>query len=316
MASKRIVSISLGSSSRNHRVVLKIGNDEFIIERIGTDGDFNKACQLIRELDGKVDAFGMGGISMYLYGKNNHRYILRSAVPLRKAARLTPMADGSGFKSTVEHKVVRFIKEELGISIEEKTVLLVSGMERLGMAEAFSQAGCKTLYGDLLFVLGIPYAIKKLSSLHRLAAILMPVIQWMPLKVLYPSGMSQEENTPRFRKAFEKADIIAGDFMYIKKYMPLSLKGKIIVTNTVTPKDVEILRDRGAELLITSTPELEGRSYGTNVMEALVCALVNKKPEDILPHEYDQVLKQGILRHRVEYLQALRNISDNKAPGI
>lgn len=57
---KRIVSISLGSSKRDHRVSLSILGEEVIIERIGTDGDIDKAIEKIRELDGKVSAIGLG----------------------------------------------------------------------------------------------------------------------------------------------------------------------------------------------------------------------------------------------------------------
>jgi len=298
---KRIVSVSLGSSSRDHCVTIKIGDEEFTIERIGTDGDYEKAFKLIRELDGKVDAFGMGGISLYIYGKNNRRYTLHAALPILREARKTPMADGSGLKNTLERNVVRYLKEELNIPLEEKTVLVVCGMDRMAMAESFAQAGCKTLYGDLAFVLGIPVAIKSLKSLHMIASFLMPVICRLPIKMLYPSGLSQEVNTPKFNKMFEQADIIAGDFLYIKKYLPRSISGKIIVTNTVTPKDIEMLRERGAKLLVTSTPELNGRSFGTNVMEALACVLIGKKPEDITSDEYHKLLCDGIFRHRVVY---------------
>lgn len=298
---KRIVSISLGSSTRNHSAVVNIGNEDFKIERIGTDGSYEKAFNLIRELDGKVDAFGMGGISLYLYGRNNHRYTLHSALPMLKEAKKTPMADGSGLKNTLERNVVHYLKDNLNIPLEDKTVLLVCGMERLGMAESFAQMGCKTLYGDLIFVLGVPFVIKSLKSLHRLAAALMPVIKRLPLKMLYPSGQSQDVNTPKYERIFDQADIIAGDFLYIKKYLPLSIPGKIIVTNSVTPEDVEMMRQRGAKMLVTSTPELDGRSFGTNVMEALACVLIGKKPEEITPEEYQQLLSQGLFQHRVVY---------------
>lgn len=153
----------------------------------------------------------------------------------------------------------------------------------------------------MIFALGIPIVIKSLKGLHRAAAILMPLIQRLPLKMLYPSGQSQDVNTPKCNKIYEQADIIAGDFLYIKKYLPLSITGKIIVTNTVTLQDVEMLRQRGAKLLVTSTPELGGRSFGTNVMEALASVLLGKRPEEITPEEYQKLLNQGIFRHRVVY---------------
>jgi hypothetical protein len=58
--------------------------------------------------------------------------------------------------------------------------------------------------------------------------------------------------------------------------MPLSMTGKVIVTNTTTPADVEFLRERGVAYLVTTTPRLEGRSFGTNAMEAALVALSGK----------------------------------------
>ena len=64
---KHIVSVSLGSDKRDHSVETEFMGEKFLIERIGTNGDFDKAIALIREMDGKVDAFGMGGIYLYVY---------------------------------------------------------------------------------------------------------------------------------------------------------------------------------------------------------------------------------------------------------
>ncbi|MGE5653834.1 MAG: quinate 5-dehydrogenase, partial [Bacillota bacterium] len=44
---KRVVSVSLGSSKRNHAVETEILGEQFRIERIGTDGDMNKAIAMI-----------------------------------------------------------------------------------------------------------------------------------------------------------------------------------------------------------------------------------------------------------------------------
>ena len=53
---KNIVSVSLGSSKRDHSAEVKLLDEIFIIKRIGTDGDFQKAIEILTELDGKVDA--------------------------------------------------------------------------------------------------------------------------------------------------------------------------------------------------------------------------------------------------------------------
>jgi hypothetical protein len=58
--------------------------------------------------------------------------------------------------------------------------------------------------------------------------------------------------------------------------MPDRLEGKIIATNTTTPEDVEAFREAGVNYLVTSTPVLEGRSFGTNMMEAALVAVAGK----------------------------------------
>lgn len=297
---KKIVSVSLGSASRDHSVTAHIGGAEFEIQRIGTDGDVRKAVSLIQSLDGKVDVFGMGGISFYVYGRNNKRYTLKAALPIAQAAKKTPIVDGSGMKDTLERNVVAYLQETLQVPLADKKVLLVCAMDRFGMAEAFCRFGAQPIFGDLMFVLGVPIPLYKLSALHLLAGMLMPVVSRLPLKALYPTGQKQETPVLKYTRYYAQADIIAGDFLYIKKYMPEDMHGKIIVTNTVTQKDVDMLQARGAKMLLTSTPELNGRSFGTNVMEAVAVALLGKRPEAITPEDYSRILGQEGFQHRVE----------------
>jgi len=299
---KRIVSVSIGASSRNHSVTANICGQDFLIERIGTDGDLKKAVRIIEELDGKVDVFGMGGIDLYLYGRNGRRHVIRAALPLARAARKTPIVDGSGLKNTLERDVVNFLHRDCGLELTGKKVLLVSGMDRFGMAEGFTRMGCDMIFGDVMFALGLPIPIRSLKNLHRLASALIPIVCQLPFHWLYPTGHEQEKVLPRYNKYYQDADIIAGDFLYIKRHLPERLEGKVIVTNTVTPSDVHMLQQRGVKLLVTSTPEFNGRSFGTNVIEALIVSLSGKRPEDITADMYAKLIREFDITHRVEYL--------------
>ncbi|MFY9415571.1 MAG: quinate 5-dehydrogenase [bacterium] len=286
---KRVVSISLGSSQRNNRVETEILGEKFIIERIGTDGDMVKAIGLIRELDGKVDAFGMGGIDLYITA-GQRRYAFRDAKKIARAARTTPIVDGTGLKNTLERRVVSQLQETGLIAWEGKRVFLVSGADRFGMAQALVQHGAQVIFGDLMTALGLPLPLTSLSMLERVAYLLAPLLCQLPFTLLYPTGKKQGENSPRFEKFYREADVIAGDFHLIWKYMPLSLPGNIVLTNTVTAGDVEALRERGVGYLVTTTPELNGRSFGTNVMEGVLVAVIGKRPEEITPQEYEEAI--------------------------
>ncbi len=299
---KRIVSVSIGASSRDHRVVTNIHGEDFLIERIGTDGDIKKAIEIIEKLDGKVDVFGMGGIDLYLYGKNGRKYVIRAALPIARAARKTPIVDGSGLKNTLERNVIQYINTNYHLLNQEKKVLLVCGMDRFGMAETFIELGCQMIFGDVMFALGLPIPIHRLENLHRLAAVLMPIVSRLPFQLLYPTGHEQEEMISKYSRYYYMADIIAGDFIYIKRYLPERLDGKIIVTNTITMQDVQMLKERGVKILVTSTPELSGRSFGTNVMEAVMVCLSKKRPDEITSEIYKNMLKEFGITHRVEFL--------------
>ena len=285
---KHVVGISLGSDARNHSVTVNLLGTECKVERIATNGDLNAMISYIKENDGKVDAFGLGGMDLYLYAVDK-RYIIRDAQKVVNAAKKTPIVDGSGLKNTLERRVIKYIAEETNILNGNPKVLLMSAMDRIGMAQAFEEAECKMIYGDFPFALKIPIPMYSLKTVAFAARMLVPIIRLLPFKMIYPTGKSQEINKPRFVKFYEKADIIAGDFHFIRKNMPEELPGKTIITNTVTMSDLDFLRERKVKTLITTTPELDGRSFGTNVIEALMVCLAGGEGE-LSCDEYSRML--------------------------
>lgn len=272
---KRAVSISLGSSTRDKAVEIKLLGEMVRIERIGTDGDEAKARQMYRELDGKVDAFGVGGIDLGVHTPWKF-YPLHGALKLVQDVKQTPYVDGGGLKETLEARVMQWVEQKIGDEIQPKTAFLVAGITRYGMTESFIEAGYQCVFGDLMFGLDIPIAIHSMSSLKMVARLLMPVVGRMPLSMLYPTGEKQEKVTPKYEKYYQGNTVTGGDFLYVKQHMPEDMRGKIIVTNTTTPADVEFLKKRGIKYLITTTLSFEGRSFGTNMMEAALIAAAGK----------------------------------------
>jgi len=287
---KRIVSVSLGSSKRDHSFETEFAGERFLIERIGTDGDWDKAIRLIKDLDGRVDAFGMGGIDLYVYiaGK---RYVIKDAKKLL-VARKTPMVDGSGLKNTLERKCVLDIQHSGILDLRGKKVLMVSAADRFGMAEVLEEAGADLTLGDLIYTLGIPIPLKSLKALKVIGRMFAPVVVNLPFDMLYPTGKDQEVIIPKHSQYYYQADVIAGDFNYIKRYLPEKLNGQIIITNTTTRDDMRLLKRCGISKVITTTPNMGGRSFGTNVIEALIVSLIGKPVEEITPQEYYHMLQQ------------------------
>jgi hypothetical protein len=274
---KRAVSISIGSSRRDKTVQIDLLGKTVQIERRGTDGDMKKAAALFKELDGQVDAFGVGGTDLgVLVDQRWHRlYSIESMV---RDVKKTPIVDGNGLKNTLEIEAADCLGTAFNATMRHlgKRALLVSSTDRWGLAQGFVDAGYECLFGDMMFSLGLPVPIDNQQDIKRLAAVLMPIAGRIPFKWVYPIGKEQEKRTPKWGKYFEWATVIAGDCHYITRYMPDHLDGKVIVTNTTTPDDVALFRTAGVKLLVTTTPVLDGRSFGTNMMEAAILAAAGR----------------------------------------
>lgn len=298
---KRVVSVSLGSSKRNHRWETELLGQRVVVERIGTDGDMRRAIQLIRELDGKVDALGLGGIDLYIRA-GDRRWAFRDAVRMASAARRTPVVDGGGLKDTLERWVVDYLIREAGWQFAGRRTLMVLAVDRFGMAEALVEAGADVIFGDLIFGLGVPIPLRSLKSLQILARLLAPIITQLPFQLFYPTGKKQEVIVPRHGRFYRWAELIVGDFHAIRRHMPDDLGGKVVITNTVTASDVEELKRRGVEVLCTTTPDLGGRSFGTNVLEAALVAVSGRRPEELTHEDYLRLIREANLRPRIEVL--------------
>lgn len=295
--------MSIGSSKRDHSVEINLAGERFKIGRIGTDGSLERAAAIFAEYDGKVAAFGMGGIDMYLKAAGK-RYYFREAKKLKKAAGSTPVLDGSGLKGAVEAGVIRYLRDECGLEFQGKKVLVTSAVDRWGLAEALQDEGCQMVFGDLIYVLGLPFPIRRWSSLVLLVKTLAPFAAQMPFSWLYPTGGEQEReprSEPLAERLYQWADIIAGDWQYVKKFMPRDMRGKWVITNTTTAKDVELCASRGVKLLITTTPRFEGRTFGANVIEAAFVAYAGASGE-LTEEEYLELLEISGFKPDVRWL--------------
>jgi hypothetical protein len=271
---KRAVSISLGSSARDKRVVVSLGDEQITVERIGTDGDVQKAQRLFAELDGKVDALGVGGVDLYLR-LHGREYPLRAALKLVKGVHRTPVVDGRGLKHTLERRVFELASGEMGGIPHFRCGFVPVAVDRPGMAEAATDVADRVIFGDLMFALDIPIPLWGLKQYRRVARVLLPFVSYFSMSMLF-YGSGGYEPQPKYERYWDQADLIAGDFLFMRKYMPSDLTGKTIVTNTTTPENVELLRERGVRVMITTTPRYEGRSFGTNATEAMLIAYAGR----------------------------------------
>ena len=296
---KRAVSVSLGSSTRDKKVTINLNGQPITLERTGTDGDVDASRRMFAALDGKVDALSVGGVDLYLH-LDGRKYPLHAALKLVQDVRRTPVVDGSGLKHTLERRVFELAAPQLGGIPHFRKAFVPMGIDRLGLAQAVVDVADEVIFGDFMFGLGLPIAIRGIRAYHRVLRVMLPLVSHFPMSMLF-YGSSGTEYEPKYTRYWQAADLIAGDFLFMKKYMPEDLSGKTVVTNTTTAENVELLRQRGVARLITSTPRYEGRSFGTNMMEAALTAYAGKGR--VLTHaELNALIDELGLKPNVEVL--------------
>ncbi len=304
---KLVLGLSLGSSKRDHVSSVEILGQRMRLFRKGTDGNFDEMLALYRKYDGFVDAFGLGGADFYVIcGKdargNDRRYYFRQALQVLAAVKRSPIGDGSLVKGILERHAVEAIEHE-GIRLRGTRALCVSGVDRIGLARALLEHGCRVTFGDLIFSLGLPLPLHSLEALEHVGRVLLPIMTQLPFSVVYPVGDKQDhEPSSRYHRYLDEAEILAGDFNWMRMNLPARLNGKVMITNTTTSADVQMLRERGLRLLVTGTPRFDGRSFGTNVIEAMLLAILGKRADEVRDEEIRKLIDEIPLRPTLERL--------------
>ncbi len=282
---KRVLSVSLGSSKRDKVVEIELLGEQIAVERRGTNGDTALYAKAMAEADGKVDVLCVGGADLALRWEGRI-YELTQVHKLVRGVKQTPLVDGSGVKESLEPLAVRWMQEQGLVDWQTAHVLMVAGVDRFGMAGELRRLGAKhVVCGDLLLALGVPLPLG-FRGVDIVARLCLPWMRHLPVSWLYPTGHSQDEIRPKHEKWYQWADVLAGDFLLIKKHMPATLAGKLIVTNTTTEEDMALLKARGVKAVISTSLRVEGRSFGTNVLEGILTSLSGKARADMVAEDF------------------------------
>ncbi len=279
---KRVMSVSLGDPARDYVIETEICGERVRLERHGTGGDLGAARRIIEENDGCVDAFGLGGVNLeYILGAR--RYPLREGRALRRCARVSPVADGARVKAFVEPMIVDRLQQS-GVEFRGRKAVISSALDRWHLAVALEAAGCRVGIGDAALALGLPVLFSGTRQFESIARLTMPFLRHVPLDLLYPRRISfhgGDGRRPTIQGLLARADILVGDSYLLWKGMPRDLEGKVIVLSTATRREIDEANARGASIVASLSPDIEGRSCGANAIEAVISAFKGQPPESI-----------------------------------
>lgn len=243
--------------------------------------DLETVEALLRSEDGKVTAFALEGMARRLQvGRRSEQH--QTIAPLFDVVEHTPVVDGGGIRDALERWAVRLISDEHPGTFSYKHVLIVPGLNHTGLAQALAGYTEDVHYADNIIYFALPGAVGSTTGLTRYAGPALRQLRHAPPSRLWPTAGLPEHK--RVEGPFQWADVLAGDLGAIRRYAPTDLKRKIIVAECVSDEDVIAMRERGAELLITTMPTITADGvaavpnmaparFSAAILEALFAAL-------------------------------------------
>ena len=304
---KQVVSISLGSSDKDYAFNTEFLGQEFTIRRLGTDGDLEKAAELLLRMDKEADAIGLGQIK-YPYGigprylnKTKHHKIKDLGAQVQ-----TPVTIGSALRDVSFEWALRYIEYKFGNYFSNARVLFFSGMYNYRIAKVMSEFTDNLTFADPILENGIPKFINSLDDLKAYAHSAHEVLQWVPSQRLTHSVMPIKAwNDYILRKAMQKASILVvpnyGFDEYLEKATLEELGGKTIISSTVDDERVAFLKERGVDVIIDTTPKILERVVAPNVLEALILAALGRKSDQVDADDLLELISAQKMDPRVVY---------------
>ena len=267
-ACRRIACLTLLDCEKqtSGRVILPDGEIEWVTYQVPPDLD-----QIRRHIDDLLkdyDAVALEGLSYDIrLGKETyrHEHVYRKLQLERYGDRIS---DGSGLRSTLERYLIKEAADKLRPFISGKKILFFSGLNRYGAAEVLSNYTHRMLFGDMLygFRLGIP--IYYFDNFITHARNLAKAMTKTPANWFWPSTKRTKPITSRFHRYFRRADVIVGGISYFKRYMPKSLKDKVVFTTIHGDEDIDLFAQRGVRFLVSLTPVVDDKYVPLPVLEA------------------------------------------------
>lgn len=304
------MSISLGLSSRDYEFGIQVLGKNVHVQRLGTDGDVVRARKLVAKFDGQVDAIGLNNMNIF-FKVGRRTYIHRLFQEIASDAQDTPVVDGFHIRNTLERWAISRLAQQNSGIFSHKRIFIVSGIERYGMAQVLSRYTKQIFFGDPIFHLNLPFVLRSFKQLERYAKIALPALCRASYNRLFPIDGKQALRTPRGIKYFTQADVIAGNSAYIFRFGPENLRGKMIITTDLSAGDVENLRKRGVETLITITPPLSAKHpfVDADVIEAIFRSFIDVTLTKTIEDDYLRLVAECELEPSVNVLNKPRDVA-------
>lgn len=300
----RILVITAGGGADTQRT--RFLDREVEIETVCCGDDTGELRALIAARAGDVDAIALDGWPLHLQlGNAAAPHACRDE--WTAAASGVPLVDGSGIRAALERWGVRLADRAEPGMLARKRVLMCPGLNHPALAQALSGLGGAMHYADPVLFFDLPDfpGVGARMTLDQSAPAILRALRAAPPGRLQPQRESRRRHG--HQRMFRRAQIIAGDAATILRFAPDNLARKTVVVDSIDEQQKARLRQRGAAIVITLMPSLDGDQvlarHGAAVVEAVFAALRRGANLPLTEDTYLDMIADLEWHPGIEYLQ-------------
>lgn len=305
---KQIINISLGNSRDDYEFETTFLDQKFLLKRLGTDGDFEKASDLLLSWNKKADAIGLGGISFpYEIGSGSiPDHETRKLMKIGKQIQ-TPVTNGNILRSVGQEWSLRHTQFIYGNNyFNNARVLFFSGMASAKIARVMSEYTDNMQFADPLLKNGIPRLIGSVKELELYADGVHDILKWIPgRKLVTEFSPMKKTNEYLLRHALRQAHVLVvphyNFYKYLNCFSAEDMEGKIIITSTAYEDRVNYLKDKGVSVIIDTTPKILDKIVGVSVLEALLFSVLDIPQKEGSDDDLLEIITEMQMEPRIIY---------------
>ena len=304
-----IVNVSLAGSDRDYDQHVRFLDTDFHLRRIGTNGDVGAAEELVAKWAEEADVIAVTGIrearASGLYDGD-----LEAVSRVMRATRMVPVTNGHALRDVLQEWSIRHVQSTMPGYYTNARVVVLGGMNHARTIRNLAEYTENFDFADPLLRLDV---LRRLDA-NPLLGLAANTAMW-PVRQL-PAVVKSNVKAPGHRlssslarRALADAHVVVGTFEEIEAFGVGDLRGKSVVTSSISDDRLALIADHDVDMVLDSTPQPFDFTITAAVLEAMMLA-VSSSPLGRLTNDdlLDMIVSAG-LEPRVLYPNGFRRRS-------
>jgi predicted amino acid dehydrogenase len=291
---KHVVGISLGRSAEDFRFPVEFMGKRLTVHRVGANGRPARVARIVEQWQGRAAAFGLG--------------IEPGTPAIEPPATAVPVTTGTALREILQEWALRDVQQRLGHYFTNARVLFLSGRASYKLAQTMAEYTPNLQFADPVLQLGAPVLLDSLDRLRLYLSGAHYLPDSAPASML-PGDSGRLWTSFLLRRALREATVVVAPVHELARFGRAELEGKTVITSTVSGARLARLRAQGVSMVVDGAPLLDGHVIGPAVLDAMIIAATGRKPEEIRPDDYLQIIADEGFEPRILYPRGVRRVN-------